>query len=172
MASWLFMQYLLTNEVQIAYSQTEGYVPVTTKAQESTEYQDYLTRAGENNELYYDVKLKAAKLLLENTEHTFVTPVFNGSASLRDTAGQLIENTAKAVRRNQTVDEEYIQRLYDDVTSLYRLDQINSRGTELTSTKKELGKMPGGAVLLLATLGITWGVILLYLVHQIWKTKK
>jgi len=172
MASWLFMQYLLTNEVQIAYSQTEGYVPVTTKAQESTEYQDYLTRAGENNELYYDVKLKAAKLLLENTEHTFVTPVFNGSASLRDTAGQLIENTTKAVRRNQTVDEEYIQKLYDDVTSLYRLDQINSRGTDLTSTKKELGKLPGGAVLLLAALGITWGVILLYLVHQIWKTKK
>ena len=172
MASWLFMQYLLTNEVQIAYSQTEGYVPVTTKAQESAEYQDYLTRAGENNELYYDVKLKAAKLLLENTEHTFVTPVFNGSASLRDTAGQLIENTTKAVRRNQTVDEEYIQKLYDDVTSLYRLDQINSRGTELTSTKKKLGKLPGGAVLLLAALGITWGVILLYLVHQIWKTKK
>ncbi|MBQ6806184.1 MAG: extracellular solute-binding protein, partial [Lachnospiraceae bacterium] len=26
MASWLFMQYLLTNEVQIAYAQTEGYV--------------------------------------------------------------------------------------------------------------------------------------------------
>ena len=172
MASWLFMQYLLTNEVQIVYSQTEGYVPVTTKAQESVEYQDYLTKAGENNELYYDVKLKAAKLLLDNTEHTFVTPVFNGSASLRDTAGQLIENTTKAVRRNQTVDEEYIQKLYDDVTSLYRLDQINSRGTELTSTKMELGKMPNGAVILLASLGVTWVFILAYLIRQIWKTKK
>lgn len=27
LASWLFTQYLLTNEVQIAYSETEGYVP-------------------------------------------------------------------------------------------------------------------------------------------------
>ena len=35
LASWLFAQYLLTNNVQIAYSQTEGYVPVTSKAQES-----------------------------------------------------------------------------------------------------------------------------------------
>lgn len=32
LASWLFAQYLLTNDVQIAYAQTEGYVPVTGKA--------------------------------------------------------------------------------------------------------------------------------------------
>ena len=31
LASWLFTQYLLTNNVQIAYAQTEGYVPVTKK---------------------------------------------------------------------------------------------------------------------------------------------
>ena len=35
LASWLFAQYMLTNEVQIAYSSTEGYVPVTSKAQRS-----------------------------------------------------------------------------------------------------------------------------------------
>ncbi len=172
LASWLFMQYLLTNEVQIAYSQTEGYVPVTAKAQESEQYQDYLTRAGENNELYYEVKLKAANLLLENTENTFVTPVFNGSASLRDAAGQLIENTVKGVRRGQTVDDEYIQKLYDDVNSLYRLDQINSRETELTSTKIELGKMPQASVILLSVLAFTWVCILVYVTLQTWKTKK
>ena len=33
LASWLFTQYLLTDGMQIAYSQTEGYVPVTTSAQ-------------------------------------------------------------------------------------------------------------------------------------------
>ena len=41
LASWLFTQYLLTNEVQIAYSETEGYLPVTSKAHESAEYRDY-----------------------------------------------------------------------------------------------------------------------------------
>ena len=99
LASWLFAQYLLTNDVQIAYSQTEGYAPVTSKAQNSEEYKDYLSRAGEDDSLYYDVKLDATKLLIENTENTFVTPVFNGSASLRNAAGQLIENVTKSMRR-------------------------------------------------------------------------
>ena len=172
LASWLFMQYLLTNEVQIAYSQTEGYVPVTAKAQTSDVYQDYLMRAGEDNELYYDVKLKAVNLLLNNTENTFVTPVFNGSASLRDAAGQMIENTVKGVRRGRTVDDVFIKDLYDDVTALYRLDQINSRGTELTSTKMDLGKLPLESVLLLSILVLAWGGILGYVIHQTWKKSK
>lgn len=60
LASWLFTQYLLTNDVQTAYSETEGYVPVTSKAQESDQYQDYLSREGEDNSTYYDVKIKAS----------------------------------------------------------------------------------------------------------------
>lgn len=46
MASWLFTQYLLTNQVQTAYARTEGYVPVTSMAQDSAEYQDYLSGRG------------------------------------------------------------------------------------------------------------------------------
>ena len=46
LASWLFAQYLLSDEVQIAYSETEGYVPVTSKAQDSEEYQEYLSQRG------------------------------------------------------------------------------------------------------------------------------
>ncbi len=42
LASWLFLQYMLTNDIQISYATTEGYVPVTSKAQESAEYVDYL----------------------------------------------------------------------------------------------------------------------------------
>ncbi len=172
LASWLFMQYLLTNEVQISYAQTEGYVPVTYKAQESAEYQDYLQRAGEDDSLYYEVKLDATQLLLDNMDNTFVTPVFNGSASLRDAAGQMIENTVKAVRRGQTIDEEYVRTLYDDMTSLYRLDLINSRGSDLTSTKKELGELPVASVLLLTTLVVTWILILIYMISQTWKGRR
>ena len=107
LASWLFTQFLLTNEVQIPYAQTEGYVPVTSKAQQDPTYQDYLSHSGEDNDTYYDVKIEATQLLLDHTDDTFVTPVFNGSASLRDAAGQLIENTAKSVRRGETVDDSY-----------------------------------------------------------------
>lgn len=172
MASWLFVQYLLTNKVQIAYSQTEGYVPVTSKAQESAEYQDYLARCGEDNELYYRIKIEAATLLLENVDHTFVTPVFNGSASLRDAAGQMIENTVKAVRRNQTVDDAYMDKLFADMTSLYRLDQLNTEGDSMSFGKTDLGKLPTEAVVLLVALVVAWVLILVYIGLQMWKKKR
>jgi len=168
LASWLFAQYMLTNEVQISYSQTEGYAPVTSKAQNSDEYVDYLSREGEDNELYYDVKIKATKLLLDNTENTFVTPVFNGSASLRNAAGQLIENVNKAVRRKKgSVDEEYINALYDEVTAMYRLDQIN-----ISSGKLTLGSLPVGAVIMLAVLVICWICMGFYVIVDKIKKKK
>ena len=165
LASWLFVQYLLTNEVQIAYSQTEGYVPVTSKAQQSEEYRDYLSRAGEDNDLYYDVKIAASKLLLENTEHTFITPVFNGSASLRDAAGQMIENVTKSTRRKEKVDDAYFEKLYADMNALYHLDQ--HLGTE---GKRELGPLPKESKLLLGGLAAVWCGIFVYIAIR--KNKK
>ncbi len=158
LASWLFAQYLLTNDVQIAYSQTEGYLPVTLKAQQSPDYQDYLARSGEDNGMYYSVKIDAAKLLMNNTGNTFVTPVFNGSASLRDAAGQMIEETAKAVRRKKTVDDAFIDGIFTQVTSLYRLDQIGA-------AKADLGPLPSTAVFLLAALAVAWVLIAVYFVR-------
>ena len=152
LASWLFAQFLLTDEVQLGYAKTEGYVPVTEKAQQTEEYQDYLSRCGEDNDTYYDIKIKASQLLLDNTENTFVTPVFNGSASLRDAAGQMIENTAKSIRRKQTVDDAYMDELFTEMTALYRLDQITADPT----ARGELGKLPDTAVYLLSALAAAW----------------
>ena len=166
MASWLFCQFMLTNDVQIAYSQTEGYCPVTSKAQASDEYRDYLSRAGEDGGLYYDVKMKATKLLLDNTENTFVTPVFNGSASLRNAAGQLIENVNKSVRRKQTVDDDYLDSLEKEITSLYRLDQIST-----VDGKISFGELPAGSVILLCSLGICWIGIIVYIAKEKIKSK-
>lgn len=172
LTSWLFVQYLLSNEVQIAYSETEGYVPVTSKAQESEEYQDYLSRCGEDNETYYDVKIQAAKLLLDHTDHTFVTPVFNGSTSLRNAAGQLVENTVKSVRRKETINEEYMEDLFDDITSLYRLDQPGSDTALDGSAKEDLGELPKTAVILLASLVGVWCVMIVYFVAQMMSKRK
>jgi len=176
LASWLFAQYMLTNEVQIAYSCTEGYVPVTEKAQQSDEYQDYLSRCGEDNDYYYDVKINAAKLLLENVNKTFVTPVFNGSASLRNAAGQMVEEVTKAVRRKKTVDTAFINELYSDVTSLYRLDQIEvntgETGEETEGEQEEFGPLPTEAVVLLGSLVGAWVLIGLYVVFDAIKKKK
>ncbi len=168
LASWLFAQYLLTDEVQIGYAQTEGYLPVTSKAQESSAYQEYLRKSGEDNDTHYAVKIDASKLLLEHTGDTFVTPVFNGSASLRNAAGQLIENVANSVRRHETVDEAYIDQLYTDVIALYRLDQKDIA----TSGKQELGPLPGAAVLLLCALALSWLLILVYVLRDFFKKRK
>lgn len=151
LASWLFAQYLLSNPVQIAYSQTEGYVPVTETAQNSAEYQDYLSRAGEDNSTYYGVKIQAARLLLDHMEDTFVTPVFNGSASLRNAAGQMIENVTKSVRRKQTVDAEYMAGLQKDITALYHLDEFSGQAGAAVS-----GPLPTASRILLGSLGIIW----------------
>lgn len=168
LASWLFAQYLLTNDVQIAYAQTEGYIPVTSKAQTDAAYKDYLARSGEDNSTYYNVKIEATKLLLEHTGDTFVTPVFNGSASLRDAAGQLIENVVKSVKRKEKVDDAYIEKLYSDITSLNRLGQ----GTESSFGKKELGPLPTAAIFLLTSLAVIWVLILLYLIKKAAKHRK
>ncbi|MBQ2732767.1 MAG: extracellular solute-binding protein [Clostridia bacterium] len=155
LASWLFAQYLLVNDVQIAYSQTEGYVPVTSKAQNCDEYKEYLANEGIDNDKHYDVKLKAAKLLLENTDNTFVTPVFNGSTSLRNAAGQMVENVTKSMRRGEPVDDEYYVNLYKDVTALYRLDQTQAMG----KGREELGALPTMAVVLICAIITAWVLI-------------
>ena len=144
MASWLFAQYLLTNEVQMAYAQTEGYVPVTEKALTSPAYLEYLSRAGEDNGLHYDIKLAATKLTIENTENTFVTPVFNGSASLRNAAGQLIEEVVKGARRKKTVDSAFVDSLYEEMISMHKLEN------------RTFDELPSGSIILLSVLGATW----------------
>ena len=168
LAAWLFAQYLLTNEVQIAYAETEGYMPVTAKAQNDPVYQDYLSRAGEDNNAHYAVKIQATQLGLANIGNTFVTPVFNGSASLRDAAGQLIEDVTKSVRRKQTVDESYMQKLFSDTSALYRLDQISGNA----GSRAELGPLPQAAIVLLTTLAVAWVLIGLYAAADAIRKKK
>ena len=170
LASWLFVQYLLTNEIQTGYAETEGYLPVTLKAQNSSEYQDYLSRKGEDNKDHYRVKIEASELLMKHTADTFVTPVFNGSAALRSAAGQLIENTVKGARRKQEMNDEFIRKQYDEVRSLYRLDQIrNTSGQEETWENEENKPLPSASVALLITIPCIWVLILSY---KLWTRKK
>ena len=170
LASWLFAQFLLTNEVQINFSQTEGYIPVTKNAQTAPEYLDYLSREGEDNDTYYYVKVKASKVLLDNIDNTFITPVFNGSTSLRLASGELIEDVVKSVRRKQTVDEEYMSALFNKLRSLYKLDQLGEGG--LSSGAQELGEMPTESIVLLVGLATVWTLLGAYFVITVIKERK
>lgn len=159
LASWLFMQFLLTNDIQLAYAETEGYIPVTVKAQESDEYKDYLLCSGKDNEKYYSVKIDASELFIENIENTFVTPVFNGSASLRDAAGQMIEEVTKGARRGKVIDDAFIGQLYSDMIALYHLD-VDVSGEANTT----VNKLPAESSALLITMGVIWILIGTYFI--------
>ena len=108
--------------------------------------------------------------MLDNTQNTFVTPVFNGSASLRNAAGQLIEDTNKSVKRGGAFDDAYVDRLFEEVTSLYRLDQISGGG--LGDVQLDLGKLPTTAVILLCSIAGTWVLIGVYVVYNYIKKRK
>ena len=167
LASWLFVQYLMTNEIQLGYAETEGYLPVTKKALESDEYRDYLSRKGEDNKEHYNIKIEASELLMDHIEHTFVTPVFNGSASLRSAAGQLIENVCKSARRKEEMSDAYIEKQFKDVSSLYRLDQIKVKETagdgevkpEEEPQKGGWSDLPGASKALLIIVPCIWVVL-------------
>jgi len=161
LASWLFVQYLLTNNIQLGYAETEGYLPVTLKAQKSEEYTGYLARKGEDNNEHYSIKIDASELLMNHTKDTFVTPVFNGSASLRSAAGQLIENTVKGARRNQEMNDAFIEKQFSDVESLYRLNQIGGN--------REAQIIPTGSKVLL---GVIAGVWVLMIAYKAWQKAK
>ena len=164
LASWLFAEFLLTNDVQFSYSKTEGYVPVTKKCQNTKEYLDYIN-SDINDEEHYKVKLEATKLLIDNTNNTFVTPVFNGSASLRNAAGQLVEETVKAINRKKEVNDNFYDELFDNINSLYHLDQ-----NDMVSTNKDLGELPKESKILLISIVVIWLLIGTYYVIK--KTKK
>lgn len=161
LASWLFAQYLLSNDVQLSYCKTEGYIPVTYKALNSADYKQYLSDSGIDNDEHYSIKIDASKIIIDNINNTFVTPVFNGSASLRQAAGQLIEETCKAINRKKTVDSAFFDELFVNINSLYKLDQINSN-----NLNKELGPMPLASKVLISTLVITWCFIGLYYLRK------
>ena len=160
LASWLFTQYLLTNDVQIPYAETEGYVPITSKAQNAQEYKDYLAAEGTDDTTHYDVKIEATKLLLNHIDHTFVTPVFNGSASLRNAAGELVEDAVKATRRHKEINDAFFEETFEDVTSLYRLNQIKQNNKDAIS--KDLGPLPMESKALIGILIVIWIGILIY----------
>ncbi|MCQ2428216.1 MAG: extracellular solute-binding protein [Clostridia bacterium] len=168
LASWLFAQYLLTDSTQMAYSQTEGYVPVTKSGQTNPAYLEYLSKAGADNELYYKVKIDAAKLVIDYVDSTFITEVFVGSASLRSAAGELIEGTVRQIRRGKEVNDEFIDQLYKDTIKLKRL---NIDG-DASGTRANLGPLPGAAVALLCSIAAVWVIIGLYFLAGFLRKRK
>ncbi len=168
LASWLFAQALLSEEVQLAYAETEGYVPVTNSALNSDAYKEYLSLAGTDYNEHYDVKINASKIVLDNIDNTFITPVFNGSASLREAAGELIESTVRQIRKGKEADEEYYEKLYSDVISLKRLN-VDGNAADAAY---DLGPLPKAAKTLIFSVCFVWVLIIAYASFTFVKKKR
>lgn len=118
-ASWIFMQYLLTDEIQYSYAKTEGYIPVTKSAVLNESYQNYLKNADGSE---YQVKIDASNIVLDNIDNTFITPVFNGSADVRNAAGYLVNAVTGNPKKYTSV--EAIKTLYQKAITNNNLDQL------------------------------------------------
>ena len=79
----------------------------------------------------------------------------------------MIENVNKSVRRGQEVNGEYMDALFEEVTALYRLDQIST-----SSGKVSLGQLPAGSKALLICLAACWIGMGVYVVVDKLKKKK
>lgn len=108
LASWLFMQYLLTEDVQVSYAKTEGYSPVTTEAVESKEYVDFLS----SDSIYYVQRL-ASEAVIKYHNNSFVTPAFNGSSDIREQVGNIVKTVAVSKSRVIDIDSIFAKALLD-----------------------------------------------------------
>ncbi len=108
LASWLFLQYLLTEDTQVSFAKTEGYSPVTSTAIESKNFQDFL-----NSDKTYSVQRDAILNVMEYKDKTFITPAFNGSALVRDVVGKLLDKSVMSKKREIDVEALFQNALTD-----------------------------------------------------------
>lgn len=97
LASWIFLQYLTTEEVQVSFASTEGYSPVTNTAINSKDFQDFLS-----SDTTYSVQRDAILNVIEYKDSTFTTPAFLGSALVRDEVGKIINKASNG--KNAIID--------------------------------------------------------------------
>ena len=95
-------------------------------------------------------------------DNTFITPVFNGSASLRNAAGALIEETGKSVNRGIKITSTQLDNTFKRVESLYKLNEF----TKDESGKSEFDKMPTISIALLSGIGVVWVGIAVYALYD------
>ena len=97
-------------------------------------------------------------------------PVFNGSASVRNAAGQMIEEVTKHIRRKNEVDDKFITELYSKMNSLYALDSLQDNQMN-NNVKEEFGELPTMSVVLIVLLVSVWILLAIYTIFQSFKKK-
>lgn len=106
LASWLFLQFLLTDDVQVNFAKTEGYSPVTSTAINSVPFQSFL-----NDPTTYSVQRDAIQEVMNSASYSFTTPAFLGSALVRDEVGKIINKATQSKNNNIDINLIFQQAL-------------------------------------------------------------
>ena len=112
-AAWLFMKYLVTNEVfQAEFSMTSGYMPVTASAKNNEVYKTlFLDKADGGANL----PALVVKVALDQTDRYFTSPAFVGSSIARTQVGALLAACmSKATDNVDAMINEQFQKAYDE----------------------------------------------------------
>ena len=124
---------------------------------------DTIRIAGGNYFLDGPLTLSGARgVVLEAAEGE--TPVFRGSIDLRDASGQMIEDVTKSTRRKKEINDEFLDELFEKVTSDYHLDEVLQKAQSGEEGRILMKKMPAESKALLAALVIAWVLIILYVI--------
>ena len=87
-AAWLLMKYLVTNvQLQAAFANASGYVPVLKSVTEVEEFAKKLANANGGDNIAY----LSMKVCLEQENYYYTSPAFNGSSTARDQVGYLMQ---------------------------------------------------------------------------------
>lgn len=114
-AAWLFMKYLVTNELfQAEFSMTSGYMPVTASAKNNEVYQtQFLDKADGGANL----PALVVKVALEQTDRYFTSPAFVGSSIARTQVGALLATCmSKATDDVDALLDEEFNKAYKECT--------------------------------------------------------
>ena len=72
------------------------------------------------------------------------------------------------LKRKQTVDDKYIKDLYERMSTLYHLDELNMK----SGIKIDFDNLPTGSVVLISTIGTVWIAIGAYYIVKLIKKRK
>ncbi len=107
LASWLFLQYLLSNTSQAEFAIETGFVPGTKTATELSLYKTYLNAA---NTTRNGISALAAKQAIQQSELYFFSPVFIGSEPILEEIGKLLVSVLRDIN---TIDELFEQAVLE-----------------------------------------------------------
>lgn len=109
-AAWLLMKFLTTNvQLQAAFADASGYVPVLKSVTEVPAFAAKLDKADGGNNIAY----LSMKVCLAQESYYYTSPAFNGSSTARDQVGFLMQAAMSGYK--DAVAKGEVDKLIDEV---------------------------------------------------------